>query len=112
MKPLALALALAAFALLVSGAVIGYGVDVYGPTGTACGTALHERSDLGGVELGSTLRGGSGESGCDQARAEARPLPVLLLLFGATTGLGAAIAGVAASPRSTPADRGSAPQSA
>jgi hypothetical protein len=90
MKPLGLALGLAAAALIALGLFLGFRT-VYDDNGYDCGSAFRENPDLGVAQMTTVFRGGSGDTGCDKERSDALPLPLVVITLGALCGISAAV---------------------
>lgn len=87
-----------AIGLLAAGVVLGF-LPVHS-AGYNCGSAFHESSGLRTDEFSDTLGGGSGANDCDAERADARAMPIALVI------LGLAMAGATLS---APSERRNAP---
>lgn len=85
-KQTAVVLGLIAGAFLVLGVIVG--VTPVRSDGFACGTAFAESDHLLTEEYADTLTGGTGESGCDDARGSRQLLTWAPIGLGAFLGVG------------------------
>jgi len=84
MKP-SLGLGLATVIALLAGLI--FGLTPIRSDGYACGNAFKESSELEVAELRNTFSGGTGMSGCDEARSGRQPLVWTLLSVAFVLGL-------------------------
>lgn len=67
---------------LIAGALILGLRPISSESGFDCGNAFFESDDLGADEMFDAMTGGDGESGCDKARSDAQPWPIVLGVLG------------------------------
>lgn len=75
-------------ALVAAGLIAGFGISVHS-AGQDCGSAFRERGGLEVDQLSDSMLGKPDSSDCDAARSSARTLPVVLLVLGGVSLVGA-----------------------